>query len=74
MKSQEGQCAPVFSPTQGPVCQDVAALVIISGAHKLFPVAVACVSAPNWEKGQGDRFFSVVVFFLWTLPLLLSKS
>lgn len=72
MKSQAGQCAPFSSLTHGPICQDVAALVIISGADRLFPLAVACVSAPNWEKGHGDSWLGF--FFCCFLFMDISSS
>lgn len=65
MKSQEGQCAPVFSPTQGPVCQDVAALVIISGAHKLFPRSSGLrFSSKLGEGARGQVFFCCCFLFM----------
>lgn len=77
MKSQAGQCAPVSSLTHGPICQDIAALVIISVADSLFPSAVACVSAPNWEKGQRDSwlvFFFLLLFSFYGHHLFCSPS
>jgi len=63
VESQEGQRAPACPPTDGLICRDIAALVILPGAGKLFPVAAACVSAPNWEKGQGDSFYFLFSFY-----------
>lgn len=59
MKSQGGQCAPVLSSTHGPLCQDVAALVIISGADKLFPVAGLVFQLQTGRRGK------------WTVLILL---